>query len=152
MALSANRKGRSLPGGQCDICATRRGQSAVPRKNLARSLSPGGGPGREAKETALCGVDIDTDREERVHEMQPSVLVNAYEGEVLQAGYRHLPQRKIREEGVQPPGPCNPPKCAPSRPCGRSGNALQGLPPDWPEWTRSQAPPPPTVVTAGGLG
>ena len=35
--------------------------------------------------------------------MHLSVLGNAYECYLFQAGNRHLPQRKMREEGVQYP-------------------------------------------------
>ena len=38
-----------------------------------------------------------------MHETHPSVLVDAYNGDVLQAGERHLPQREMLKEGVQPP-------------------------------------------------
>ena len=34
--------------------------------------------------------------------MHPSILVDAYECDALQAGDRHLPQREMRKEGVQP--------------------------------------------------
>ena len=54
------------------------------------------------EDTELCGVDVDADREERVHEMHPSVLVDAYKGDALQARDRHLPQREMRKEEVQP--------------------------------------------------
>ena len=35
--------------------------------------------------------------------MHSSVLVNAYESDLIQSGNRHLPHRKEREEGVQSP-------------------------------------------------
>ena len=52
---------------------------------------------------AKSGVNVEADGEERVHEMHPSVLVDAYEGDSLQAGDRHLPQLEMLKEGVQSP-------------------------------------------------
>ena len=35
------------------------------------------------KEMSICRVDVDADGEEQVHEMHPSVLVNAYESDLI---------------------------------------------------------------------
>ena len=61
----------------------------------------GGQLSQAGEETALCGVDVDADGEEQVHEMPPSVRVVAYDCDALQAGDQHLPICEMREEGVQ---------------------------------------------------
>ena len=107
MASSANRVRISCPGELCDRIAARRERSAVLRRNQAGSLSPvkalDGQFSQAGEETALRGVNNNADGTERVHDMHPSVLVNAYECDALQAGDRHPPQQNMRKEGVQFP-------------------------------------------------
>ena len=69
--------------------------------HLGKAL--GGQLAHTGEETTICRVDVDTDKEERVHDMHPSILVNAYKCYALQAGDRHPPQRKMREEDMQSP-------------------------------------------------
>ena len=80
-----------------------RGTARKDRRALKKSgeisITWGEAPGRQlakaGEETALCGVDVDADGEERVHEMHPSVLFDAYEGDALQTGDHHLPQHEM---------------------------------------------------------
>ena len=82
-------------------CASCREDVRKEFSHLGEAL--GGQLPNAGEETTLCRVDVDADGEEQVHEMHPSVLVNAYECYLFKARNRHLPQRKMREEGVQYP-------------------------------------------------
>ena len=61
---------------------TERTERHAAKKSGNSSFTWGEALGRKlphaGKETALGGVDVEADVEERVHEMHPSVLVNAY--------------------------------------------------------------------------
>ena len=68
----------------CNVIDSRHSANGAPcRGEIGRDLrhrgeALSGQLYQTGKETVLCRLDVDADREERVHEMHPSVPVNAY--------------------------------------------------------------------------